>query len=61
MKVVATYGEQLVRLVHQQLVEAGDKPTTFTIQTGGQTWDFVFGRPITLNMPKNEADDLPKF
>jgi len=52
-------GGRITRLMLQQVAEAGDKPTSFTIHTGGETWDFHFGKSFTLaDLPKKQA--LPK-
>lgn len=45
-------GEQIVRQMLQQVAEAGDKPTIFTISTPDVTWDFQFGLPFKMDLPK---------
>jgi hypothetical protein len=60
---VSKDGERIVRLMIQQITEAGDKPTSFTIRSGGPTWDFNVGAPFEIpgltELPNKQA--LPKF
>lgn len=53
MSVDRKRGERITRMMLQQIAEAGDKPTSFTITSGGTTWDFVFGASVIV--PRRRA------